>query len=58
MLIPPLTTFEQDGVEIGKKMTSLLIKNIENKTEPIQGPITISGRMLAGGTVADLKSSR
>lgn len=58
MLIPPLTTFEQDGVEIGKKMTSLLIKNIETKEVPLQGPITVSGRMLVGGTVANLNSSR
>lgn len=58
MLLPPLTTFEQDGIEIGKQMASLLIKSIEEKSLQTVSPLTISGRMLKGGTVANLNLSR
>ena len=58
MLMPPLTTFEQNGIEIGKQIALSLINKIENKELPSQNPITISGRLLTGGTVANLNFSR
>lgn len=58
MLIPPLTTFEQDGIEIGKQMAYKLIKSIEDKNFHPDSPLTISGRMLPGGTVANLTFNR
>lgn len=54
MMEPPLTTFEQDGVEIGKRMVSLLIDQIETKTLKDSKPVIVSGKLLEGGTVAKL----
>lgn len=54
MMVPPLTTFEQDGVEIGRQMVSRLIEQIESKITGTQSPVIVSGRLLKGDTVAQL----
>ena len=54
MMLPPLTTYEQDGVAIGKKMAELLINKIEKAALPVSTQVMISGRLLKGGTVADI----
>lgn len=54
MMLPPLTTYEQDGVAIGKKMAELLIHKIEKASLPDSTQVMISGRLLKGGTVADI----
>lgn len=54
LLVPPLTTYEQDGFEMGKKMAELLIKQIESKEKNEYKPIIISGKLIQGGTVKDL----
>jgi LacI family transcriptional regulator len=54
MMIPPLTTYEQDGVKMGNLMAENLIKKIENNQQE-NSKIIVSGRILKGGTVVDLK---
>mgnify|MGYP003289471247 CR=1 FL=1 len=51
LMIPPLTTYEQDGVEIGRTMADLLIKNIEEGASFNNEKITVTGKFLEGGTV-------
>lgn len=53
MMIPPLTTYEQNGEEIGRTMAQALIDQIEGKTLP-QTQMLISGRLLKGGTIQQL----
>lgn len=57
MMIPPLTTYEQDGEQIGKVMGQKLIDNIENQASYKNEKILIGGRILKGGTIVDLNSS-
>lgn len=56
MMIPPLTTYEQNGEEIGRIIAQKMIDQIEgkisNKTE--LNPIMISGRLIKGQTVQTL----
>lgn len=54
MMIPPLSTYEQAGYEIGKKMAEELIKNIENSDKYIPTKVVITGNLLKGGTIADI----
>ena len=54
MMIPPLTTYEQDGVKMGNLIAENLIKKIENSQQE-NTKIIVSGRILKGGTVVDLK---
>lgn len=56
MMIPPLTTYEQDGVTMGKLMAEKLIQKIENKADYSDSKIVVSGRLLKGGTVVDLNN--
>lgn len=58
LLIPPLTTYEQDGVTIGEKMAEFLIKQIEESKKSEYVPYVVSGKLIEGGTVQDLNSSR
>lgn len=58
MMIPPLTTYEQDGVTMGNLMAEKLIQKIENKTNYVNSKIIVSGRILKGGTVVNLKTQR
>lgn len=54
MMIPPLTTYEQNGEKIGRSIAEQLILNIENKEKYEPTKILVSGRMLKGSTVVDL----
>lgn len=54
MMIPPLTTFEQDGVQIGKLIAENLVNNIENPNTYKNNHAVVSGRILKGGTVVKL----
>lgn len=55
MLVPPITTYEQSGEEIGRKIAENLILNIEDSANYKPAKIVVTGRLLKGGTVADLK---
>ena len=55
MMIPPLTTYEQNGVEIGKAMATALIQNIESSDSYTSQKISITGRLLKGGTILKLQ---
>lgn len=54
MMIPPLTTYEQDGETIGRAIAEALISKIEkpDSFEPKKEMIT--GRLIKGGTVVKL----
>ena len=54
MLNPPLTTYEQNGQEIGAKMAEALIKNIEDSSDFECHRLFVSGRLIRGGTVAEI----
>ena len=54
MMLPPLTTYEQDGEKIGQIMGQKLIENIENQSTFKTQQILIGGRILKGGTIVDL----
>ena len=51
MMIPPLTTYEQNGLAIGETIAEKLINLIENDNYSHSHEL-ISGRLLKGGTVA------
>jgi len=53
MMIPALTTYEQDGLKIGKMLAEKLIKQIEG-SDKYNHCDTVTGRILTGGTVAGL----
>lgn len=53
MMIPALTTYEQDGTKIGRMLAEKLISQIEGG-EDYSRCDTVSGRILTGGTVAEL----
>lgn len=53
MMIPALTTYEQNGLKIGKILAEKLINQIEG-TENYSRCDTVTGRILTGGTVAEL----
>lgn len=54
MMIPPLTTYEQDGKKIGEEIAEKLISLIENDKNFKHSHNLISGRLLKGGTVAKI----
>lgn len=54
MMFPPLTTYEQDGEQIGMKMAEALISNIESGDAYVSTQIMVTGRLLKGGTVAKI----
>ena len=56
MMLPPLTTYEQDGEMIGRCLAESLINQIEGKySKPEEfKPKLISGRLLKGGTIANI----
>ena len=54
MLVPPLTTYEQDGNTIGRTMATLLIEQIEKKQISQNRTILINGKLIPGGTVKSL----
>ena len=55
MMIPPLTTYEQNGEAIGRSMAESLLGKIENPEtfKPVKQ--MISGHIIKGGTVVNLK---
>lgn len=57
LIIPPLTTYEQDGEKIGKTMAETLIENIEKGSAYKSQKIMITGRFLKGGSVAELQNN-
>lgn len=54
MMIPPLTTYEQNGEKIGQAMAESLIQSIEKSTDYVPSKELITGRLLKGGTVGKL----
>jgi len=54
MMIPPLSSYEQNGVEIGKAMAEALIQNIEQGNDFSSQKIMITGRLIKGGTVCSI----
>lgn len=51
---PRLTTFKQDGREMGRRAAIRLIERIEHPDSPIAPPDLVPGWLLAGETVAKL----
>ena len=54
MMIPPLTTYEQNGEEIGRTMAEALLSKIENPAEFTPKKEMVTGRLIKGGTVVKL----
>ncbi len=54
MMIPPLTTYEQNGEEIGRTMAEALLAKIENPAEFEPKKEMVTGRLIKGGTVVKL----
>lgn len=54
MMIPPLTTYEQNGETIGRTMAEALLQKIENPDDFIPKKEMITGRIIKGGTVVQL----
>ena len=54
MMIPPLTTYEQNGEAIGRAMAEALLQKIENPADYKSKKEMISGRIIKGGTVVQL----
>lgn len=54
MMIPPLTTYEQNGETIGRAMAEALINKIENPENFVPKKEMITGRLIKGGTVVKL----
>lgn len=54
MMIPPLTTYEQNGETIGRAMAEALINKIENPEHFEPKKEMITGRLIKGGTVVKL----
>ena len=55
MMIPPLTTYEQDGETIGRTMAEALLNKIENPDTYEPKKEMVTGRLIHGGTVVNLK---
>lgn len=54
MMIPPLTTYEQNGEEIGRTMAEALLAKIENPADFTPKKEMVTGRLIKGGTVVKL----
>ena len=54
LMLPPLTTYEQNGEKIGQTMAQSLIENIELGSDYKSTKIMVTGRLLKGGSVAQL----
>lgn len=55
MMLPPLSTYEQNGELIGKTMAEKLIENIEKGAAYEPSKELITGRIIKGGTIIDIK---
>lgn len=54
MMIPPLTTYEQSGLQIGEMMAEHLIANIEKVDVYKPKKILVNGRLLKGETIVKI----
>lgn len=54
MMIPPLTTYEQNGEIIGRTMAEALLNKIENPESFVPKKEMVTGRLIHGGTVVKL----
>ena len=54
MMIPPLTTYEQDGETIGRTMAEALLSKIEDPDNYEPKKEMVTGRLIHGGTVVRL----
>ncbi len=54
MMIPPLTTYEQNGEVIGRTMAESLLAKIETPQSYTPKKEMVSGRLIKGGTVVQL----
>lgn len=54
MMIPPLTTYEQNGETIGRTMAEALLQKIENPDDYTPKKEMVTGRLIKGGTVVQL----
>ena len=54
MMIPPLTTYEQNGEIIGRTMAEALLAKIENPDSFVPKKEVVTGRLIHGGTVVNL----
>lgn len=54
LLNPPLSTYEQAGEEIGKKMAEALVENIEKGSDYENRRVLVTGRLIKGGTIASI----
>ena len=54
MMIPPLTTSEQNGESIGRTMAEALLDRIENPDSASPKKEMVTGRLIKGGTVVNL----
>ena len=54
MMIPPLTTYEQNGETIGRTMAEALLSKIETPAEYVPKKELLTGRLIRGGTVVKL----
>lgn len=54
MMIPPLTTYEQNGETIGRTIAEALINKIENPENFEPKKEMITGRLIKGGTVVKM----
>ncbi len=58
VLRPKLTTYYQDSGAIGKLSAGKLVELIENKKDAVAEDINVSGRLLLGNSVRNLKEVR
>ena len=54
LLMPPLTTYEQDGCLIGNRIAESLINQIENLNMSSETISSVTGRLIKGGSVVKL----
>ncbi len=54
LLVPPLTTYEQDGETIGRLMVENLIHKIDKNEEKDNQRILVTGHLLKGGSIAKI----
>ena len=54
MMIPPLTTYEQNGETIGRTIAEALLAKIENPDAATPRKEMVTGRLIKGGTVVKL----
>ncbi|MBR1910840.1 MAG: substrate-binding domain-containing protein [Treponema sp.] len=56
LLTPKLTTYQQDAKELGKQLVLQLLANIESPETFKSKTIKVSGQLLAGSSIINIKS--